>query len=276
MMNFRRLGALCAVTALAGLAACDDNEINTPDLPQTGLVRVANTSFTNGESVDVYANGTRILADIGPGEVSEFVELESATYGFAVTLAGSVGDTIQADSITLLGGLNNEPIPVTYLVYDAGDVFADPLVEVFRRTNAGEALLRLHVASPSINFTVRVDVGDDDDLPGGEAGELNLSPYSNSEDLCPAGCAGGFSIPAGQNYPIALYRRQGAGTVADPFVWTKAVFNVNIPQGEGWNAVLVGSWFTATGANRLRLFVYDMDGNFQIIEPTVVPVAPAP
>lgn len=271
MMNFRRLGALCAVSALAGLAACDDNEINSPELPDTGLVRVANANFVIGESVDLYVDGTRIASDIAPGEVSEFVELEIGTYDFAVTVANSPADTIQSDEITLAGGLNNEPIPVTYLVYDwdlsprngvADFAVADPLVEVFRRVDGNEGLLRLHNLSPQLPQGIAIDLGNDDNVNGGDLAELdNLPATFSSEDYCPAGCAGGFVIPAGTSYPIALYRRSGARAT-----WTKRVFNVTIPAGEGWNAVLVGDWNTTAGANRLRLFVYDMEGNVQIIE----------
>lgn len=275
MMNFRRLGALCAVSALAGLAACDDNEINSPELPETGFVRVANTNFVIGENVDLYADGTRIAADIAPGEVSEFVELEIGTYDFAVTVANSPGDTIQADEITLAGGLNNDPIPVTYLVYDydyrdattprdgiADFAVADPLVEVFRRVDGNEGLVRLHNLSPQLLQGIAIDLGNDDNINGGDLAELdNLPSGFNSEDYCPAGCAGGFVVPAGTSYPIALYRRSGARAG-----WTKRVFNVTVPAGEGWNAVLVGDWNTTAGANRLRLFVYDMEGNVQVVE----------
>jgi hypothetical protein len=270
MMRFRSLVAVCGcLIGTLALGACDDNDLEIPELPENGFVRVANLAVTTGTAVDVYADGNKIISAIPAGQVSDFVSLPARRYGMRVTPANNPAVTLRADSIVLFGGPNGSALQVTWTAYNytsasAARDTAFPFVELFRQMRAGEALVRFNHLSAATG-AVTFDLGDDNLVltptasnpnryaprPGGLGAELTVAQFGTSEQITGTSLRGGVAITGGQPVTIGVYTAAAGGGFTR---MGRAVLNV--PVGGMYNASLVGGG--AAGA--LRLVTYDING----------------
>src|SRR6056297_2404122 len=197
-----------SVAVIGGLAGCaggqeengEGNESDTNDsegnATDDGMdeetemagVRVAHLS-PDAPNVDIYVDGEAVLEDVAFRDVSDYLELEPATYDVQITEAGDQEAVLYEDSL--------EVAAADYTVAAVGEAAEEnePLsVEVFEDdlSDPGEnARIRgIHAApdAPAVDI-VGADSGDAlfEDLAFGESATAEAPPGEYTFDVVPAG-----------------------------------------------------------------------------------------
>jgi Domain of unknown function (DUF4397) len=182
-----------------------------------------------GLTVDVYANGDRILSDFEPGSLAGPLTLPEGEYDLAVFPAGEGPDgtpAIKADDVAVPGGAN---LTVAAHLDASGTPVLTPFVNDVSTVAAGQARLTVrHVAAaPAVD--VRAD--------GTPAFSDLTNPNEAKADL-PAGSVSADVVLAGTD--------------------TVAIGPADVDLGEGTNTI-VYAWGSAEDDN-LELAVQTIDG----------------
>ncbi|MFD1641852.1 DUF4397 domain-containing protein [Halohasta litorea] len=196
-----------SVAVIGGLAGCaggqeengdgnesdmNDSEGNTTDDGMDGgemaSVRVAHLS-PDAPNVDIYVDGEAVLEDVAFRDVSDYLELEPATYDVQITEAGDQEAVIYEDSLEV------EAVDYTVAAVGEAEEENEPLaVEVFEDdlSDPGEnARIRgIHAApdAPAVDI-VGADSGDAlfEGLGFGESATAEAPPGEYTFDVVPAG-----------------------------------------------------------------------------------------
>lgn len=210
------MAAMLAVLA-GSLVGCSDDDEDTA--PESAMVRVAHLS-PDAPNVDVYVDGSRVLANVPFKAVSGYLELAAGAHQVAVTPANATTPKVIDASVTVESGK-------AYTVAATGVLASiQPLVLVDDLTPppAGQAKVRLvHTApdAPAVDVAVRGGAvlfsnvsfrGFDgyDALPNGTY-DLDVRVAGTATVALPVN---DVSLTAGYNYTVFAVGLLGNGTLA--------------------------------------------------------------
>jgi hypothetical protein len=168
-----------------------------------------------GLTVDVYANGDRLLSGFRPGTLTDPVSLPAGTYDLAVFPAGEGPDgtpAIEAQDVEVPGGAN---ITVVAHLNAGGDPVLTPFVNDVSRVAAGQARLTVRHTAAAPEVDVRA---------GGTPVFRGLANPREAKADVPAGSVSADVTLAGTDTvaigPADLNLREGTNTIV--FAWGSA------------------------------------------------------
>lgn len=187
---------------LAPLAGCTDDDEPTPE-PGSARIRVVHAS-PDAPAVDVYAAGVAapLVANLGYGQVSPYVEVPEGDYTIEIRAAGQTGAPAFSTPLTVDADGRYTAVAAGLLAStDAADRFRVlALAEDFAAPAAGQVALRIvHAAADAP--TVGIDVGADDPASPEVA---SLARFADTG-------AAGVALPAGT--PLRIGIAAGGQTV---------------------------------------------------------------
>jgi hypothetical protein len=142
-----------AAAALAGAVAVLTVGVASPSQAADGDATVSVLHGVPGATVDVYANGDKLLTDFKPGTLTDPTQLPAGTYDLKVTKAGAAADSealIEANDVEVPAGAN--VTIVAHLDADGAPVLT-PYANDTSKVAAGKARLtvRHDAAAPAVD-----------------------------------------------------------------------------------------------------------------------------
>jgi hypothetical protein len=192
--------SIIMVLALTVLTfGCDDEDSTTaPDMGKGAMLRVIHAS-PDAPAVDVYAEGVSspLIANLGYGETSDYLDLDAGTYNIQLRAAGADPGTppaFETGNLDIADGAKITALAVGLLgSSDNADKFRVlPLAENFTDPGSGNAAVRIVHGSADAP-TVALDVGND--------GTPEITDFERFEETGAAGVA----LPSGTALQIAIW-----------------------------------------------------------------------
>jgi hypothetical protein len=226
MRPLRLLAATAAAAAVLGLSAA---ATALPSQAAGGTSDVAVLHAVPGLTVDVFANGKKLLSNFAPGTLTDPLKLPEGSYDLAVFPAGqgpSGTPAIEAKGVAVPAGAN---ITVVAHLDAAGKPVLTPFVNDVSRTAPGQARLTVRhtAAAPAVDIRA-----------GGTPAFTSLENPKEAKADLPAGTVKADVVLAGTS--------------------DVAIGPADLPLAEGTNTI-VYAWGSATDKN-LALAVQTISG----------------
>jgi hypothetical protein len=226
MRPLRLLAATAAAAAVLGLSAA---ATALPSQAAGGTSDVAVLHAVPGLTVDVFANGKKLLSNFAPGTLTDPLKLPEGSYDLAVFPAGqgpSGTPAIEAKGVAVPAGAN---ITVVAHLDAAGKPVLTPFVNDVSRTAPGQARLTVRhtAAAPAVDIRA-----------GGTPAFKSLENPKEAKTDLPAGTVKADVVLAGTS--------------------DVAIGPADLPLAEGTNTI-VYAWGSATDKN-LALAVQTISG----------------
>lgn len=214
----RLVRTLAAVVAAASAVAFPLALNPSPSAAATGSSKVTIVHAVPGLTVDVFANGKKLLSGFKPGTMTDPVTLAAGTYNLAVFPTGqgpSGTPAIKADGVKVPAGAN---LSVVAHLNAAGTPVLTPYVNDVSRTKPGQARLtvRHDAAAPAVDVRANGKVAFSNLVNPKEA-KADLPAGSISADVVLAGTS---TVAIG---PATLNLKEGTNTIV--YAWGSAANN---------------------------------------------------
>ncbi|MGW1339566.1 DUF4397 domain-containing protein [Kribbella sp. NPDC002412] len=206
-MSVRNFAALIgAGLLLAGLPAASAQAKPTENATVSVLHGVP------GATVDVYANGSKLLSNFKPGSLTDPLQLPAGDYDLKVTAAGKTAALIQADDVAVPGGAN---VTVVAHLNAGGKPVLTPFVNDTSKLAAGQARLTVRHTAAAPAVDVRA---------GGKPVFTGLTNPKQAKADLPAGTVEADVVLAGTTTvalgPAELNLKEGTNTIV--YAWGSA------------------------------------------------------
>lgn len=204
-----------AAAALAGAVAVLTVGVVSPAQAADGDATVSVLHGVPGATVDVYANGDKLLTDFNPGTLTDPTQLPAGTYDLKVTKAGAAADSkalIEANDVEVPAGAN--VTIVAHLDADGSPVLT-PYANDTSKVAPGKARLtvRHDAAAPAVDVRA-----------GGAPVFTNLSNPDEDMAEVAAGTVSADVVLAGTDTvaigPADLDLKEGTNTIV--YAWGSA------------------------------------------------------
>jgi Domain of unknown function (DUF4397) len=165
-----------------------------------------------GATVDVYANGEKLLTNFKPGTLTDPLQLPEGDYDLKVTAAGKTAALIQANDVAVPGGAN---VTVVAHLDAGGKPVLTPFVNDTSKLPAGQARLTVRHTAAAPAVDVRA---------GGKPVFTGLTNPKEAKAELPAGTVKADVVLAGTTTvalgPADLNLKEGTNTIA--YAWGSA------------------------------------------------------
>ncbi|MFI7061325.1 DUF4397 domain-containing protein [Kribbella sp. NPDC050124] len=165
-----------------------------------------------GATVDVYANGSKLLSGFKPGSLTDPLQLPAGDYDLKVTAAGKSAALIQANDVAVPGGAN---VTVVAHLDAAGKPVLTPYVNDTSKLAAGQARLTVRHTAAAPAVDVRA---------GGKPVFTDLTNPKEAKADLPAGTVEADVVLAGTSTvalgPAELNLKEGTNTIV--YAWGSA------------------------------------------------------
>lgn len=194
-----RLRLIISLIFIAAVSGCGDDHstLSEPESAEGAQVRIIHAS-PDAPAVDIYNEGDSIplICDLGYGEVSDFLELDTGIYNFQIREAGA-DFMSQPDYETGEFGIRDN-VRITALaagllssMEDSDKFRVLPLIESFDDPGAGNAAVRFIHGSADAP-SVSLDIGND--------GSAEITGFATFDDSG----ASGIAVSAGSELDIGV------------------------------------------------------------------------
>ncbi|WP_406046963.1 DUF4397 domain-containing protein [Kribbella sp. NBC_00889] len=168
-----------------------------------------------GATVDVYANGKKLLTNFKPGTLTDPLKLPEGEYDLKVTAAGKTAALIQANDVAVPGGAN---VTVVAHLNAGGKPVLTPFVNDTSKLAAGQARLTVRHTAAAPAVDVRA---------GGKPVFTGLTNPKQAKADLPAGTVTADVVLAGTSTvalgPADVNLKEGTNTIV--YAWGSASAN---------------------------------------------------